>query len=224
MTQFREGLQAVAEAVAASADDLNRLDGQAGDGDLGVTMRTASAIVLELLPGLEGRSLPDHLRECGLALARGAPSTAGTLVASGLLRAAKQAESNTDKPPSVMLALLLAAAINGIADRGKAEVGSRTMLDALEPARAAAERSAAEGESLERALMRAAEAADEGARATASMQAVHGRAGWLAERAAGHEDAGARLVAIALGAAADAATRTEPARTGAPHRGSSDDE
>jgi dihydroxyacetone kinase len=204
VNEFGRVLHAVAEAVSASADDLNRLDGQAGDGDLGVTMRTASTIVLDLLPGLEGRTLPEHLRECGLALARGAPSTAGTLVATGLLRAAREAEMRPQEPPSMTLALLLGAAATGIAERGRAAVGSRTMLDALVPASEAAERSAAAGEAIERSLARAADAANEGARATAAMEAVHGRAGWLAQRAAGHEDAGARLIAIALRAAADA--------------------
>jgi dihydroxyacetone kinase-like protein len=65
---------------------------------------------------------------------------------------------------------------------------------------------------LEDAIIAAAQAADEGARATAAMQARHGRAGWLVERSAGHEDGGARLIAILLAAAAASMTES-PAST-----------
>lgn len=194
----------MAEGVRASADELNRLDGEAGDGDLGVTMATASSIIIALLPDLEGKTTAAALRSCGLALARGAPSTAGTLIATGLLRAAGAAESRAAGAPAAAFAVLLDAGCRGIAERGKAEVGSKTMLDALVPASIAAARSASAGETIETAFALAADAADEGARATTTMRAVHGRAGWLSERSAGHEDAGARLVAIALQSASDA--------------------
>lgn len=205
MSAFTDTLGAVARTVAASADELNRLDGQAGDGDLGVTMRTASTIVIDLIEELEAQSVPAALWTCGQALARGAPSTAGTLVATGFLRAAKAAESSELAPSADSLASLLEAAVEGITERGKAARGSRTMLDALGPAADAARASAARGESIVDALAQAAAAAEAGARATAGMRAVHGRAGWLADRSTGHEDAGARLVAIAVGAAAEAA-------------------
>jgi phosphoenolpyruvate---glycerone phosphotransferase subunit DhaL len=204
VTTSADVVRAVAAAVEASADELNRLDGVAGDGDLGITMRTAAGIVTGALPDLEGRPLPDALKACALALARGAPSTAGTLIATGLLRAAAAAADASDEPDAAQLARILRAACSGIAERGQAQPGSKTMLDALEPATEAVERSAAAGKTVPVALARAADAADAGARATTTMRALHGRAGWLAERSAGHEDAGARLVAIAFLAAAQA--------------------
>jgi dihydroxyacetone kinase-like protein len=76
------------------------------------------------------------------------------------------------------------------------------MLDALSPAVSAARELARSGGSLSRALEVAAQAADTGATATATMVPRFGRAAWLAERSAGHEDAGARLVAIILDCAA----------------------
>jgi dihydroxyacetone kinase-like protein len=133
------------------------------------------------------------------------PSTAGTLVATGLLRAGSAASAmpaEESKRPTHTLATLLEAACAGIAERGKATVGSKTMLDALVPAAEAVRRSADASEPIEVALAGAAAAAEAGAVATTTMRAVHGRAGWLAERSAGHEDAGARLVAIAFAAAA----------------------
>jgi dihydroxyacetone kinase-like protein len=76
------------------------------------------------------------------------------------------------------------------------------MLDALAPAAEAAATATALDASVPAALRAAAAAADEGAAATAAMRATTGRAGWLAERSQGSEDAGARLVALALASAA----------------------
>jgi dihydroxyacetone kinase len=197
MSGFLEGVRAVAEATRAHADELNRLDGYAGDGDLGVTMTSAAAAVLALLPDMDGKQPADVLSACSLAIAREAPSTAGTLVATGLLRAAAACRHDEGEFPPV--STLLAAAAEGIAERGRADVGSKTMLDALMPAAAAANEPAA---TTAAALAAAATAADAGAAATTTMTARFGRASWLAERSAGHEDAGARLVAIMLAAAA----------------------
>ena len=86
-------------------------------------------------------------------------------------------------------------------ERGKAAPGDRTMLDALAPAVAALQAGGEAGAPLAPSLAGAARAAAEGAEATRTMRAKVGRAGWLAERAAGNVDAGAALVALILAAA-----------------------
>jgi phosphoenolpyruvate---glycerone phosphotransferase subunit DhaL len=214
MSRLLIGLGKVAEEVAASATQLNELDAQAGDGDLGVTMTTAARTVLNLLPSLEGQAAGDVLRACGAAVAREAPSTSGTLVATGLLRAARAARSAEGDAATV--AAMLGEAQQGIEERGKAELGSKTMLDALAPAVESARLAAEKGLGVEAALVAAAEAADRGALSTPSMRPRHGRAGWLAERSAGHEDAGARLVAIILAAAARSAADTKTVKEAQP--------
>jgi dihydroxyacetone kinase len=203
-------LRAVAEEVVSSAPRLNELDGHAGDGDLGVTMATAAKIVLDLLPSLDGSSAADVLKACGTGIARGAPSTSGTLVATGLLRAGRVAVEPEASGVSLLSAALDAARA-GIQERGKAEVGAKTLLDALVPAVKAVGLASENGSDMETVLAAAAAAADAGARATTSMEARHGRAGWLAQRSAGHEDAGARLVAIMLAAAAKSVALTRTA-------------
>jgi dihydroxyacetone kinase-like protein len=196
MSELAAVLRDVCRDVKAHADELNLLDSHAGDGDLGVTMNIAANAVLDLLPEVEEMPVHEALRACGATIASKAPSTAGTLVATALMRAARVASEDGAEHPS-NVGLLLSAACDGVAERGGAEVGSKTMLDALAPAASAAAGAA----SVQEALALAAEAADSGARSTSSMQPRHGRAGWLAERSLGHEDAGARLVAVALGAA-----------------------
>jgi len=184
----------VCQAVRARADELNMLDGHAGDGDLGVTMTIAATSVEEVLPTLESLDASTVLRECGTTIARNAPSTSGTLVATGLLRAGAALGAD----PAANLASCLSAAQQGIAERGGAELGSKTMLDALAPAADACTGDA----DFAVAAVHAAAAAAEGARATMAMTPEHGRAGWLAERSMGHEDAGARLIVVILEAIA----------------------
>jgi len=202
VTDLQSVLTAAAEALIAHADVLNRLDAQAGDGDLGVTMATAARAAREVIEGPDDRQAADLLRACGAAVAQKAPSTSGTLLATGLLRAAKAIASDPASHGAQALAAGLDAARAGIAERGKAELGSKTMLDSLAPASQAVTHCAGSGQPVGECLAEAAKAAEEGARATASMRAVHGRAGWLADRSAGHEDAGARMVAILFEAAA----------------------
>ncbi len=203
MSSLVEVLGAVAACLKDSADELNRLDAQAGDGDLGLTVTAAGEAVNRLLPSLEGKSTPDVLNACGVAISKEAPSTSGTLLATGLMGAARAA-SQSSSSGAAELAELLGASQAAIAKRGKAELGWKTMLDALAPAAQAATTRADEGASLSEALDAAAVAADLGAQATPSMVPRLGRAGWLAERSAGHEDAGARMVAIILRSAAAA--------------------
>jgi dihydroxyacetone kinase len=167
-------------------------------------MTSAAAAILELLPELHGQPTPEVLRACGAAVARRAAGTSGALVATALLRASRD---GADLAPTqtAELAARLEVARAAIAERGKAEPGEKTMLDALAPAAAAAEGH----DTIGRALRAAAAAAENGARETATMQPRHGRAGWLAERSLGHEDAGARLVALVLHAAAASVNKLE---------------
>jgi dihydroxyacetone kinase-like protein len=200
---LEEILAAIAAGLRDARDELNRLDGIAGDGDLGLTAGRAADALDEVRPTLSADDPGGAARAIGMALAKRAPSTGGTLVAFACLAAGK---ADVPAPASGLqaTAALLAAARDEIARRGKVAEGDRTMLDALAPAVAALEAAATNGATPRDAAAAAARAADEGARATAGMEATTGRAGWLADRARGNEDAGARLVAIVLEAAARA--------------------
>ena len=192
---------AVATQLLETRDELNRLDGVAGDGDLGLTATNASRALIELAPSLAELPEADAIRRCGTEIAKKAPSTGGTLIAFALMAATK-AEVAPDAAAAQRIAGYLDAAAGSIAQRGQVTAGDRTMLDALAPAADAARRAAATGGNPSNLAREAASAAAAGAAATATMAAKVGRAGWLADRAAGHEDAGARLVAMAFAAAA----------------------
>jgi len=200
---FASLVRAVATDLLERRDELNRLDGVAGDGDLGLTVTTGARALIELAPSLADLPEADAIRRCGTEIARRAPSTGGTLIAFAFMAAAK-AGVEPGRPAIERAAAYVEAAVASVAQRGQVGAGDRTMLDALQPA-AEALRARTDRVTLARsAVAAAARAADEGARATASMAAKVGRAGWLADRAAGNEDAGARLIAMAFDAASRA--------------------
>jgi dihydroxyacetone kinase len=206
----------IAADLAQAKDQLNELDGYAGDGDLGLTVAAGCAAVLDLLPGLAAAPASELLRRIGLELSRRAPSTSGTLIAFGLIAAGRECAAAEPGYDTASLARILRVITTTIATRGKSAPGDKTMLDALEPAAAAAESAVgsvgpvvAAAASLPAAARAAADAAVAGAAATAAMSPRHGRASWLAERSAGHQDAGARAVALALGALALAVREKE---------------
>lgn len=204
-TPLVRALSAAAAALDASADELNRLDGYAGDGDMGVTMSEVAATLSEVVAGPDLTS-PQLLSACGAAIARRAPSTSGTLVATGLLRASKAVAG----PPASDVEVLersFRAAMEGVQARGKAAVGDRTLVDGLDAVCSSLGISLTDGCGWQQALHRAAQAASSAAEATASMTPKTGRASWVPERALGHPDAGCSMLALVLQAVAvDAGT------------------
>ncbi|MDR3537729.1 MAG: DAK2 domain-containing protein [Acetobacteraceae bacterium] len=139
MALTTETLRTAGSRLAAAADtlapELNTLDGQIGDGDLGVTLQLATGAMAEVLLGL-----PDDVglafMQCAQAVTRAASSSFGTLLATALMSAAKATKGRTDVPWTDIPALL-AGAIASIKQRGKADLGDKTVLDALEAARLA---------------------------------------------------------------------------------------
>jgi phosphoenolpyruvate---glycerone phosphotransferase subunit DhaL len=196
---IRDVVLAVVAALSESRELLNRLDGVAGDGDLGVTAGRAAEALTELAPTLAESTAAEALKAVGMTLARRAPSTGGTLLAFACLAAGK-VEPGVDPDVRRAVADHLAAARDEVARRGKVTPGDRTMLDALDPAVVAFGIAVDGDRDLGSCLAAAAAAADAGATATTGMEPTTGRAGWLADRARGHEDAGARLVAIVFAA------------------------
>ncbi|MBV9582548.1 MAG: DAK2 domain-containing protein [Chloroflexi bacterium] len=202
MSELTRVIEAVAHDVLAAQAELNRLDGVAGDGDLGATMAAGATALLAIMPDMQDLDLAATLRRCGSELARKAPSTSGTLLATACLRAAGAAPGSDGESTTSIAARLVDAAMTGVQQRGKAQVGDKTMLDALSPAVTSLQDSAYAGVGLGQALASAATAARAGAEATRDLRARVGRAGWLADRAEGSVDAGADLVALLFESAA----------------------
>jgi len=121
-------------AILANADDLNARDGAIGDGDLGVTLSRFAELIGNTPP--VGDDIGLVLLGYAKLLTGTVGSTFGTLMATGLMAAAKHTKGRTAVPWSEVSSLL-AAARDAMAARGKSQLGDKTVLDALEAARAA---------------------------------------------------------------------------------------
>ena len=203
MSSTQDTLNVIKEMAAAMEQNrrlLTKLDSEIGDGDHGTNMHRGFQAAIERLDGADPATPADALKAVSMALISKVGGAAGPLYGTAFLRASTALQGK-DEVSAEDAAEALEAALGGIKQRGKAEVGDKTIVDALEPAAEAA-KEAAGGGSVAGVLRAAAEAAEEGAESTVPLTARRGRASYLGARAAGHEDPGARSTYLLLDAAA----------------------
>lgn len=169
---------------------LTELDGAIGDNDHGINMDRGFRAVLASLPTEREKPIDGMLKAIGMTLIRTVGGASGPLYGTVFLRMATAAAGKESLSPEDV-AEVLAAGEKGIVDRGKAQAQDKTMLDTWLPAVEAYRAALAEGKDLAAALEGAAGAAEEGMKATIPLVARKGRASYLGERSAGHQDAGA---------------------------------
>ena len=202
-----EATTKVIEEMAAAMEEhrkyLTKLDSEIGDGDHGNNMRRGFAAVLDRLKDAQPSSPADALKAVSMALIGKVGGAAGPLYGTAFLRASAALSGDEVSPQDAASAL--EAALGGIKQRGKAEVGDKTILDALAPAVEAAKEAAGSEDATVAAVLRAAaEAAEKGAESTVPLTARKGRASYLGARAEGHKDPGAASTQLLLDAAARA--------------------
>jgi dihydroxyacetone kinase-like protein len=186
------------QLFAEQREFLIALDGKVGDSDLGITMAKSFAAAADAVAAEgEAAGIAKLLRTAGATMARTAPSTMGTLTATGFLRASKAVETATSLGTPEMAAFWVAYR-DGIAERGKAKVGDKTIVDVLDPVARTLEEQAADGVSLVSALAAAAAVAEDALEKTKTMVAQHGKAAAFQEKTIGLQDAGATVGALIL--------------------------
>jgi phosphoenolpyruvate---glycerone phosphotransferase subunit DhaL len=191
-------IAAISAAVSAGSDELNRLDSALGDGDHGTSLSAAFVEAAARVTALAQPTPSAVLQTTAQALMNRMGGASGALYGTLFLRAGVAAKdiivlTHDD------LKTLWRAGLDGVIQRGKAQVGDKTMVDALQPAVLAF----AEGTDIGDSFERAAAAADRGAQESAALVAQHGRARFVGERAVGHVDAGARSIALMFSAMND---------------------
>ena len=194
-------VKAMAATMKEHQRHLTQLDSAIGDGDHGNNMHRGFQAALESLEAANPETPSDALKAVSTALISKVGGAAGPLYGTAFLRAST-ALSGKEEVSREDMVKALDAAVKGVKQRGKAEAGDKTMVDALEPAAEAARKAASSGKSVGEVLRAAAEAAGEGAEATVPLIAKKGRASYLGARAAGHVDPGARSSYLLLDAAA----------------------
>jgi dihydroxyacetone kinase-like protein len=193
-----EWLSRCLEQIEAAQAELNSLDAVAGDGDHGVTMVLALRAAVEKTSALRGADTALVLREAAAAFASVGGSI-GPLWGTAFLRAGKVLDSGIS-PDAIVDAAR--AAVQGMRDRGRAEVGDKTLLDAMTPAVDALCKAVENGDDLATAVRAGAEGAAQGRDATATLAPARGRASRAPARSIGRIDPGAASCALMWQAAA----------------------
>ena len=195
-------LEAFAEAVAENREYLTRLDSAIGDADHGINVDRGLRAALAKVKAMPNDDVGTLLKTAGMTLVSTVGGAGGPLYGTLFLQMGTATGGKSELAPQDWAAAL-ESGVQGVQNRGKAEPGDKTMVDALLPATEALKAALAEGASLGEALRRSAAAAEEGMRATVPMVARKGRASYLGERSAGHQDPGATSSYLLLKAAAD---------------------
>jgi dihydroxyacetone kinase-like protein len=186
-------LKKVAADLPTHVEELRSLDALLGDGDLGVTVNLMSKAIGDYLASPEAEDMGKLLVGLGMRINKANPSTFGTLITMGFMGAGKaimgKQEVNIDD-----LISMGKNAVAGIQKMGKAEVGEKTLLDALVPAVTTFELEIKKGTAYEAALKASVASAKQGMEATTSMKAKHGRASWHQDQSLGVQDAGATVI------------------------------
>ena len=193
------------ELFAAQMDEhrqeLIRLDTAIGDGDHGTNMNRGMQKVLEKLQAAEQADPSAVLKTVAMALISSVGGAAGPLYGTLFLQlgTALAGHAEVDLPT---YAAAWRTSVEGVQARGKAQPGDKTMVDALLPAVAALEQAS----DLNTGLRAAADAAEQGMLATIPLIARKGRASYLGERSADHQDPGSTSTYYLFESAATAFT------------------
>lgn len=189
-SQVVRWLKTAAATIKEQKELLTELDKAIGDGDHGINMDRGFQKVLEQLDGLESSDLSGVLKGTAMTLISSVGGASGPLYGTFFLRASTAVAGLEELSGSEVLKML-EAGLEGVLQRGKAQPGDKTMVDALQPAVQALGEALAEQKELSAAIARAVEAARGGAEATVPLIARKGRASYLGERSVGHQDPGA---------------------------------
>lgn len=188
--QIVQWLENSAAVMAENKDYLTQLDSPIGDADHGINMNRGFQKVLEKLPTVTDKDIGSILKTTGMALISSVGGASGPLYGTFFMRSgtalnAKEELSNDD------VYVLFQTGVDGILQRGRAELGDKTMYDAWSPALQTLKSALNGGKELVPALQKAVLAAEQGMKDTIPLQARKGRASYLGARSIGHQDPGA---------------------------------
>jgi len=195
-------LKAYAAALAENRDYLTELDSAIGDADHGQNMDRGFKAVLAKLPSVAGSDIGTILKTAGMTLVSTVGGAGGPLYGTLFMQAGMVTAGKNELAPADVVALF-DAGLKGVVMRGKAVLGDKTMVDAITPAVERLRAVVDGGGDLAEGLRQAAAAAEAGMQATIPLVARKGRASYLGERSAGHQDPGATSSYLLFKTAAD---------------------
>jgi phosphoenolpyruvate---glycerone phosphotransferase subunit DhaL len=183
-------LSTLKEVMEQNRDWLIQIDSEIGDGDLGLTMTKAFRVAADEMSTSQDDDVGLFFAKAGMSMAKAAPSTMGTLVATGFMRAGKAVKGRAELS-SADLAVFFRAFSDGVMERGKTKPGNKTIVDVLDPVATEIEAAVSAGDNDATLAERAISAAEAGEAAAREMISQHGKAAIYREQTAGKPDPGA---------------------------------
>ncbi|MEH2239576.1 dihydroxyacetone kinase subunit DhaL [Nostoc sp.] len=187
--QILQWLQAYATEIEQNKAYLTELDAAIGDADHGINMDRGFKKVSAQLPTLTDKDIGNILKTVSMTLISSIGGASGPLYGTWFLRASTAVLGKQELTAQDVLGLLQAG-LDGVLQRGKAQLGDKTMVDVLFPAVAAFRQTVGENKGIVEAMQESVAAAQNGLLKTIPMQAKKGRASYLGERSIGHQDPG----------------------------------
>ena len=195
-------LEKLAEVLTANKEYLTELDSAIGDADHGINMKRGIDRVMEKLPSVADKDIGNILKTAGMTLISSVGGASGPLYGTFFMRGGMAAAAKEELTADDLLEVLQAG-VDGIVQRGRAQSGDKTMVDAWLPALAAFRTALDDGGDEITALRAAVDAAEQGMGDTIPLQARTGRASYLGARSIGHQDPGATSSYLLLKALLD---------------------
>lgn len=201
--QIVRWLENTATVLNQNRDYLTQLDSAIGDADHGTNMDRGFKKVMEKLPTVTDKDIGNIMKTVGMTLISSVGGASGPLYGTFYMRAGMAADAKEELNDEDVVALLQSG-VDGILQRGRAQLGDKTMIDAWLPAMDALKAAVAAGKGSTESLRAAVAAAEQGMKDTIPLQARKGRASYLGERSIGHQDPGATSSYLVLNAFLDA--------------------
>jgi dihydroxyacetone kinase-like protein len=181
--------------LLAAKDELNAMDAECGDGDFGSTMFIAFSNVRKVIQETVSNDIGLVTTEAGNSILSSSGGASGPMFGTLFIEAGKIAKGKCEDELS-QLAIMLDRSMQKIQARGGANIGDKTLVDALEPAVNSLKESVIANAPLLLALRKAAEAAKAGCESTKHMTAKHGKAKYLGDQTLGYVDPGAYTITL----------------------------
>jgi dihydroxyacetone kinase-like protein len=197
-------LHRMADVIDENKKHLTKLDAAIGDADHGINMDRGFKNILKKVPSVEDKDAGTILKTAGMALVSSVGGAGGPLYGTAFMQAGMAVAGKYELEGGDILAAL-DSALKGVVMRGKANLGDKTMVDAITPAVEAMREALENGADTLNALDEAAAAAKQGMTDTIPMLAKKGRASYLGERSIGHQDPGATSSYLLIQTMADVA-------------------
>ena len=183
-------IEAFAAVLSENKAYLTELDSPIGDADHGINMDRGFQAVLNKLPSVSNQDIGAIFKMVGMTLVSTVGGASGPLYGTYFIQLGMVTNGKLELTLEDWISAV-ESGLNGVIRRGKANPGDKTMIDSLLPGLEALKAAANDGANLAEALEKSAAAVEQGMKDTIPLVAKKGRASYLGERSAGHQDPGA---------------------------------